>query len=73
MLQSKGDSEIRLSPKLGEVRGLEMVAYMVAQGSESPVHVPGTVLTACGPRGSPHGGTVPGEGRGTGQTPPRPG
>jgi len=45
MLQSKGDLEIRLSPKSGEVRGLEMVAYMVAQGSERPVHVLGTVLS----------------------------
>lgn len=45
MLQSKGDLEIRLSPKLGEVRGLEMVAHMAAQGSERPVHVLGTVLS----------------------------
>ena len=44
MLQLKGDLEIRLSPKLGEVRGLEMVAYIAAQGSERPVHVLGTVL-----------------------------
>lgn len=28
-------------PKLGEVHGLELVAYVVAQGSERPVHVLG--------------------------------
>lgn len=34
---------IRLSPKSGDVRGLEMVAYVVAQGSETspcPGHSP---------------------------------
>lgn len=39
---------IRLSPKSGEVRGLEMVAYMVAQGSERPVHVLGIALSLLG-------------------------
>lgn len=39
---------IRLFPKSGEVHGLEMVAYMVAQGSERPVHVLGTVLSLLG-------------------------
>lgn len=39
---------IRLSPKSGEVRGLEMVAYMVAQGSGRPVHVLGLALSLLG-------------------------
>lgn len=63
---------IRLSPKSGEVHGLEMFAYMVDQGSERSVHVLGGAQPS-GPIESPHGGTVPGEGRGTGQIPPRPG
>lgn len=41
------DLEIRLSPKSGELHGLEMVAYVVAQGSERPVHVLGRVLSWC--------------------------
>lgn len=39
---------MRLSPKSGEVHGLEMVAYTVAQGSERPVHVLGIVRRLLG-------------------------
>lgn len=39
------DLRTRLSPKSGEVCSLEMVGFMVALGSERPVHVLGTVFS----------------------------
>lgn len=61
-------------PQVEKVLSLELVAYMVAQGSTRPVHVLGTGLNQSGgPRGSLLGGTVLGGGHGTGQILPQPG
>lgn len=44
-LVKRRDLGTRLSPRPREVCSLEMVAFVVAQGSERPVHVLGTVLS----------------------------